>query len=56
LRDESALGGIVTLSFQSSPCKTMTQSTADQADFKGSYRGTIVTSVSQPSSLVPIQE
>jgi hypothetical protein len=36
----------------------LTQFTADQAGFKGSYPdpGTIATSVPEPSSLVPIPE
>jgi hypothetical protein len=34
----------------------LTQFTADQAGFKGSYPGTIATSVPELSSLVPLQE
>jgi hypothetical protein len=34
----------------------LTQFTANQAGFKGSYPEAIATSVPEPSSLVPIQE
>jgi len=39
-----------------SPSQTLTQFTANQAGFQGSYPGTIATSVPEPSSPVPLPE